>query len=302
MSSKREREQDLVKLTTEDFCGALAAVQTEAEAEASAYCDMSPEEKRKCLDAIQQRIRTMEKIQKDLLHADRPVSPDQHVVQAVWKGQPDLSLTEDDLYRAFKPSCSRLPGHEWGTSPRLPKIISVSMQDNYVIDPASKQLQPQRMCFIKLQTAVDAQMVLDFGKLNVMGTNQHGGTGVAVEFVSPAETSAKRDTLRSVGKLVARVKEIDDKLKAMRAFYSQGFPKPPQDLVPAAFYAELLTKAKQIRQEGGTLDPSTAGILLTRQPADVSAIQNRMTALFNEKCDLVIRIREFQLSGLGFTF
>ena len=291
MSSKREREQDLVKLTTEDFCGALAAVQTEAEAEASAYCDMSPEEKRKCLDAIQQRIRTMEKIQKDLLHADRPVSPDQHVVQAVWKGQPDLSLTEDDLYRAFERKCRR------------PSIISVSMQDNYVIDPATKQLQPQRMCFIKFKTAEDAQMVLDFGKLHVMGTNQHGGTGVAVEFVSPAETSAKRDTLRRVGKLVAGVKEINEKLTRMGDSYHNGhLPAPPQDLLPAAFYAELLTKAKQIRQAGGTLDPSTAGILLTRQPADVSAIQNRMTALFNEKCDLVIQIREFQLSGLGFTF
>ena len=295
MSAKREREQDAVKLTTEDFCGALAAVQTETEAEASGYRDMSPEEKRKCLDAIQQRIRTMEKIQKDLLDADKPDKPDQqHVVQAVWKGQPALSLTADDLYQAFELKCR-------GVS-RVPSILGVSMQDNYVIDPATKQLQPQRVCFINLKTATDAAMVLDFGTLNVVGTNQHGGTGVAVTFVSPAETSAKRDALRRVGKLVTGVREINEQLTRMRADYSQGIPKPPQDLIHAALYAELLTKAKQIRQAGGTLDPSTAATLLTRQPADISAIQARMTALFNEKLGLVIQIREFQLSGLDFKF
>ncbi len=281
----------MIQLTTEDFCGALTNVQTETEAEASKYCDMSPEEKRKCLDTLQERIETMMKIQKDLLHADKPVRPDQHVVQAVWKGWPGLFMTEDGLYRAFELKCR-------GGS-RLPKITSVSMQDNYIIDPATKQLQPQRMCFIQFKTAEDARMVLDFGRLDVMD----GRTGVAVEFVSPVDNRAKRDNLLRVGNLVAGVREINEKLTKMGASYHNGhLPEPPGELQSNTYYAELLTKAKGIRKDGKQLDYHTALSLFHHRPADTNALKTSMTALFNEKCDLVIQLREFQLSGLDFVF
>jgi hypothetical protein len=273
-----------VKHSADEFVRDLHDIQHEA----TGYMDMPPEVKRKCLVRLEHTIETLKKIEKDLKKASDDEISSAKMLQVLWSGPSDVTLTKEVFDSAF----GRV--RAWGQG--NPQIDSVEMQDNYQLD-SQKQLTPIRMCFIRFSTEEDACNALGYERLTVMVRSQ----GIDVKFISPVTPQPMHATLRRVGGLIKRLNDIDLELKQIGATRGDGMvPTLSKKFVDKADFVSALEKAKKARASGFSLDHHASAPLMFKKPVDTALLNAKIKKLFNEECDIVIELREHQLNGLDF--
>ena len=280
---------------TQDFLRDLATLQTRSEDEALVYKDMPPEGKRKCMDDLENALHVLQKIKKNLKEADDH-SPDKKIVQVVWNGQQTLVPTKGDFERYFEEYNSGCKKQAFDNAPRIKSVV---MQDNFKLDD-KKYLKPTLMCFIQFSNEEDCCIVLGLGGLNLRINNR--GFGINVQFIQPTESQATHKTLRIIGNSIARLEEIDKELKKIGVVRDQGgMPKPKAELCDKSRYLTIINEAKATRAAGKSLD-HFHGVLASVKPFDLEAFQAVVKPLYDEECDILIQLREYQLGGLDFNF
>jgi hypothetical protein len=146
-----------------------------------------------------------------------------------------------------------------------------------------------------------------FKRESVMMEVTKGNTvyGVRVEFIRSVQDRETRKQCRMVGNGLVRLKEINERVSAMGAVKPLGVGGIPT--FPASFQKKedaikQLDRLRELRAEGVQLDAPDYEILCKHKPVDLDALKAELTALYNEKCGLLIRLRTYQASGWEFDF
>jgi hypothetical protein len=264
---------------------------------AQLYADLPKECKRKCLDELEQTIQTLQKIKRNLGEggdAESQSSDKKNVVQVLWKSEKSRSFTKQDVINSFQGYGHRPVSH------KVPEIISVEFQDNFTLD-SKKYLQPLRMCFIKFSTKEEASYALGLNDLiiYVKIDSSSSSTSFPVQFIQPTQTPATHSTLRCIGTLITRLGEIEKEFKNIGAErrIMCGIPTLKPEFMDKAVYMAKLSAFKATRSSGALLDHNAHGLLISRKPVDTEALQALIQPLYNEECDILIQLRECQISG-----
>jgi hypothetical protein len=108
---------------------------------------------------------------------------------------------------------------------------------------------------------------------------------------------------RKIGKLVERVRAIQEELKSMGAVWDgDGYKPDPNKFLDKSWFATSLAGMKRAREAGQSIDRHAYGALKHRKPLDVVTFQAQSKKLYDEECDCLIALREFQVNGLEFDF
>jgi hypothetical protein len=112
-----------------------------------------------------------------------------------------------------------------------------------------------------------------------------------------------RATYRTIGGLVQRLRDIEAELKKMGAIREYNSrPTPAKNCLDRSFFAKGVPEWKRARAAGTMLDHHSFATLKHYKMVDMQKLQSCMDALYNEECDVLIRLREYQLDGIEFEF
>lgn len=281
-----------------DFRQQLLDVEEHAIETSREYYELSPEGRRECREHLDKTAKTLLKIQKELMDAEKAdLDPDSRVVQVLGISE-NRGVRSSDFRRSFEASHVNMRNHEkdlmW-----IPGHFKVTNEYNYELDKDFKFKPAVEQIFLTFDHVKDAYHALSLKNFHM---TIKGIVGVPVKFVNPAQNSGTRETFRKIGCLVYRVKEIEEELKSLGAVSEYGRPKPPPTFFDKAYFGEMLPQWKRVRAAGQALDHHAFMPLKCRKPVDMKSLQARLDALYNEECDALIQLREFQLNGIEFEF
>lgn len=299
-----DMKDEEVRLSAREFVRGLNEIHSQNEDEAYRYADMSHEGKRKCLESLEQTIQSLKKIQKNLEDVDKTEMLDNRVVQVLWNGGPkDILFTTEAFVEAFR--AMEMRARREFDEACIPKLLTVDMEDNFILDE-EKHVQPVRMCFIVCKNKKSASVVVGMRELQVkVRSSKNDCHIIPVEFVRPSQTSAERTKLRRIGQLLERLSGIEKefvRLGAVRVYGGGGKRELSNDFQDKSWYVEQLAKHKALRHAGMSLSLHDYAVLAGKTPVDTGAIRAQMKLLEDEECDILIELREFQLSGVDFRF
>ena len=69
-----------------------------------------------------------------------------------------------------------------------------------------------------------------------------------------------------------------------------------------SWFAMNMPEWKRLRASGQSLDHHAYAPLKTRKPVDMAKLQEQIKVLYDEECDELIQLREFQMNGVVFEF
>jgi hypothetical protein len=281
-----------------EFQEQLKEVEAQMDGISRGFDDLCPKDQRECLARLETTMKSLEKIRAGLVEAQkRKAEPDVNVVQ-VNGLQTREYVTGLDFERSFQAIYTKLP----------PPGLSLTMENNYKID-AKKRLFQVKECFLRFQSEEYATYVLGLQKCNLNGTQGNFKSYFEVTFAQPTQDFATRETLRRIGTLVDRLKEIERELLSIGAVregsvYDGALWKPSDKLIDKSFFSrnEGLPTFKRFRASDLRLDVHAHTLLLSKKPVDMPRLLERIRVLSNEECDALIQLREFQLHGWDFDF
>jgi hypothetical protein len=265
------------------FRDQLQAVKDDVDETSRNFPDLSPEGKRECREHVEKTLETLSKIKKSLEDAD----PDVKTLQLTGYQYGPMSV--EDYSRQIM---GYLKGYLTHNQDEI-VIERISIEENFVVD-ASFKMHQIKECFIRFNTAYSAEYVLG---LHIPFSSDR------TKLSKAKQTAATRATYRKIGGLVTRIKEIEEELKKLGAVREcNSRPKPPQNFLDRSYFAEQVPKWKRAREAGTMLDHNAYVPLKHYKMVDMQRLQSRMDALYNEECDALIRLRQFQMDGFEFDF
>lgn len=272
-----------------EFNQQLGAVESEMTGTAREYPDMDPEARRECQDRLDQTVKTLLKIQKDLVKADK-VDPDAKVLLVV-QTRPGWEVTACDFVHSF--ARARISGIN-------PAGIELFKEKNYMLDESGKVLSGAvDEWYIRFGSEKEARNALGLQRFEICLS----GSGYIVNFGKPVQTFAVRATFRKIGALVERIREIEKELLKMGAVYDCGKYTPDRNkYINKADFTQIMTHVKRIRDAGLSLHHQAYAPLKHRKLVDTAVFMARTKKLYNEECDCLITLREFQFNGVEFDF
>lgn len=181
------------------------------------------------------------------------------------------------------------------------KKLLFQVEENYVLK-ANKQLQQVKEAFLQFQTAEDARFVLGLKNHPLQIQLPNCKLVQTLNFSIPTRDFATRQTLRKMGGLVDRIHLINKELEVLGAVRCEGIPRPSERFVDRIQYEALMNQWKCSRERGVSLDSTAYTILRTKKAVDLQQLHQSITQLYDEECDALIQLREFQLSGWDFEF
>jgi hypothetical protein len=284
-----------------EFNRNLHDIQARIEDEVKAYDEMPHERKRKCLDTLEETMQTLQKIKQDLTRAEDH-TPDTHEVQIILKsGKSKIAdFTKEDLIAGFHAANHRNRGSY--VIP-IPNILTVTLEDNFQLDD-NKYLQPARMCFVRFSSEEEVSMVLGFEELQISHqTTDSVRVSHHIRFIPPVQIPEVRKIFRHIGTLLTRLDIINQELKKIGAIREHGMiPKLGPEFCDRQTYRGYLAKFKAQRTIGASLDHHSYAPLASMRPVDTTTLNASIKALYDEECDILIQLREFQLSRVEFEF
>ena len=277
-----------------EFYQQLSAVKGEITTSMTEFPDLSPEAKRECQKKLDQTVKTLLKIQKDLVEADKP-DPDARVVQVLGLNAQFGAKASD-----FEHSFSSAKGHPKMNPGFISDGLLLTMERNYMLDGSGKVLPgTEDEFYITFRREEDASYVLGLQSLML----RYANVGRTVGFTQPAKNLETRATFRKIGALVERLKAIENELQVIGVSRESGMPKPDdRKYLDKSCFATSIAGMKRARESGQSLDSRAYKPLKGRKPVDMAKLQAQITKLYDEECDALIALREFQLSGLEFDF
>lgn len=179
------------------------------------------------------------------------------------------------------------------------EIVSLIVDENFYIDSCTKKFKCVTECFLQFAKVEDAQFVIDYA-LNFELYHHHKHTQNShsiVDFIKPRHTTTTRTMLRQIGSKIARLNDIDTEISSL-GVVKYGHPILHNRFQDKQEYAKRLTQIKGDRAMGLTCKLEAYHDLRTIKPVDIAAKQAQLQALYDEKCDVLIFLREIQLSML----
>lgn len=177
------------------------------------------------------------------------------------------------------------------------QIENVIMEENYFPD-SNKRLQRRSECFIIFKTIRSAEYALGLEKIYLLLPMQH----CQMILTRPKQTSVVRTTYRKIGALIQRIGDIGKEITALGAVREYSRPKLPSSFLDKSVFTEEIPKWKRARAAGQALDHHAYTPLRYCKMVDKKALQTRLDKLYNEECDALIQLREFQMDGVEFEF
>jgi hypothetical protein len=259
----------------------------------AAFPDLSPRSQEACKTRLQQALALMHKLQADLDGGggggvEVQVTGLQCVLEHIVLG---------DIKYSFERT-------KW--SPERFTLDVELNRDTVVLKRNLKHKEriqaPEKQVFLTFSRSSDADHVLQMDNLPLSYPGTRCGPSIA--FIKPIHDSATRAAWREIATLSERIKAIEYELLAMGAVREFGsMPKPdPKKYIDKSWFVTNLPEAKRLRASGASLDRNHYGVLKSLAPIDAVAVQARMTALYNEECDALLVLRQYQLSDKGYDF
>ena len=269
--------------------------------------ELSPENKRQCLDNLKQTIETLIKLEKDLKRTE--ASKSTIVVQVLIDGSGGRVVSKDDFRKSFdrlneqRLNDQRRSSHTSQTLASNVEITAVDIEENFKLDDKMcVNTKPMMEYFIHFESEEQARLVLEMKSMQFYLASPTGLV-TSAQFVKPTQPYEIRKTLRTIGNLLIRLDKIQDEFKKIGAVHrGPGKPTLSETFLDKSWFIRELERAKAIRAGGKSLDHNLYGPLRGCQPVDSSAVQAQITALYDEECDILIKLREFQLNGVDFNF
>jgi hypothetical protein len=247
------------------------------------YPSLPLDQQRDCMVKLEQTLKLLSKIREDLADAEKRESGVFTVqvlgLNSVWE------VKASDFVSSFSRNTAIVPTG-----------LTLTMENNYMHQGTGKTLGAVEEWFITFEHEKDACCALGLGKL------QLGSARIActVKFVQP---SATRATFRKIGPLVERMRAIGEELKAMGAVWDDGMYKfDSSKYLDTSWFVGRFVEMKRVREAGQSLDRHTYAPLKYRKPLDTAKFQAQTKKLYDEECDCLIALREFQANGLDFDF
>ena len=282
------------------FTQVLEEVEKDATGTVQEFPDLTPEARKKVRKRLDQTVESLLKMQRDLKHIDGG-GVDARTVQ-VLRLPSGRGVKASDFEDSFANLPLDLKIHE-GDQVRTPAKFKLTMEHNYKLDMTGKVLGAAEECYLTFRSEEDACYALGLEDFNLSFKTPGGRAGTSVKFSKPAQSSAKRAMFRKIGKLVERVRVIQGELKSMGAVWEGGGYKPdPNKYLDRSWFMTSLAGMKRAREAGQSLDHHAYGGLKHRKPLDVATFQAQVKKLYDEECDCLITLREFQVNGVEFDF
>lgn len=273
----------------EDFKDHLVKVESTMSKTGEEYPEMDPDARRECRERVGSAVKTLLKIQADLDEADR-ADPDARVVRVV--GYSFLTRANaQDFECSFNQA--RILDFQ-------PTGIELKVENNFMLDGIGKVIPSAvEECYITFRRAAEAKRALTLGKFDL----HYDGIVRQVKFAQPSQTIAMRATFREIGEKVVRMKQIEAELDRMGAMYDGGQYIPnPSKYVDDGWYTASMPMLKRARAAGVALNNQNYHMLKDRRPVKTADFMARTRKLQDEESDILIALRDFQLSGLDFDF
>lgn len=182
----------------------------------------------------------------------------------------------------------------------LPVVSYVVEDTNFRALDASRVLHPTHDHFVEFATEEDARAALALSRFQLADKKLHF---YAVSFVRPLQPPDVRATFRAIGRHIERLKRIDDEMRrvgAVRTF--RGVPQLRAGLIDESVYATMIEQIKLLRDAKKSCTAEQHTFLCINKPFDVTAARARIQLLYDEECDILVRLREHQLAGVEFEF
>lgn len=278
----------------DEFSQQLSEVKKEACGGAREFSELSPEGKKQCQARLEETVNTLLKIQKDLANAD----PDDRTVCVIGL-HAVFGVKASDFINSF----SKFPGdsgRNTGARYLITGGLALTMEKNFTVDQSSLALSGETdEWFLTFERVDDACYALGLGDFMLC----FGGTGRYVKFSKPLQRSATRVMFRQIGALVGRVRVIREKYILMGVRLDTGLPMVDDHKYwDKACSVKMLAGMKRKRETGQSLDRNDYGPLKSLKPVDMAKLQAQIKTLYDEECDCLISLREFQSNGAEFEF
>jgi hypothetical protein len=184
----------------DEFSQQLCEVEKEASEGALEFPELSHEARKECQERLDQTVKTLLKIQKDLVNAD----PDARTVCVVGLDA-RYKVHASDFTKSFARVAEGL-GRNNQDQAFIPHGLDLTMECNYMVDGTGKVLSgavDER--FITFEREKDACRALRLDAFSL----RHDGCGTTIKFIKPVQSSVTRATFRKIGVLVERVRAIE---------------------------------------------------------------------------------------------
>ena len=268
------------------------------------YPDLSPEDQAQCLERVKQTMAVLGRIQRDF---QKDVSRHSNVLQIIGlDAETSVLATARNFENSFMEGVPAMRGSHGR--------LVVLMETNYTPDHTGR-LQKTDDVFVQFHRDSDMDYAFGLKSLYLRVPNGERPPQTAsgrtihqcqVKLVPPPRTAAKRKTFREIGALVESLGAIEEEYRAMGA-ERRDWAKP--ELKPGRFIdrawllrSEMMPRWKCMRSAGHALDHNAFAALRRGKIVDIGACQARIDALYNDECDILIKLREFQLEGFEFDF
>jgi hypothetical protein len=273
----------------------LREVEKDAKGTAQEFPDLTPEARQEVHERLDKTVKTLLKIQRDLKQVARGDGVDARTVQVVGLAS-GSQVTAHDFGRSF----SSPPR---GKTAFIPDGLALNTENNYMMDGTCKVLGSVQEWYIVFGHKEDARYALQLGEFHLQFVCDGVRQTRAVKFIKPAQTSTTRATFRKIGPLVERVRAIGEELKNMGAVQDgDGYKPDPNKFIDKSWFVTSLAGMKRAREAGQSIDRHAYGPLKGRKPVDTAKFQAQVKKLYDEECDCLITLREFQMNGMDFDF
>ena len=273
----------------------LREVEGEMTGKAQDFPELSPEARKECQARLDETVDCLLKIQRNLKQGGWNVDARTVRVLGLYAG---WGVKASDFGVSFSKAAGNLRKNERDQA-FIPDGLALTMEHNYIMDGTGKVLGAAEDWYITFGREEDACYALGLGNFMLYWA----GTGREVKFAKPAQSSATRATFRKIGPLVERVRAIEMELKLIGAVWDGGEYKPDdKKYMDKSWFVTSIAGMKRARESGQSLDRHAYGPLKHRKPVDMAKLQTQIKKLYDEECDCLITLREFQVNGVEFDF
>jgi hypothetical protein len=246
-------------------------------------------------------MKTLSNIKKDLVDK-KETDPESSVLQVIGLNGHGRVATADDFTASFKHMAERTRDPE---RRYIPSVVSLVMEKNYELDKDWK-LMPATEWFIKFKSGNNARYAYGMKDFHLSVKTSSGSTGFSVKCVKPTQDLATRETYREIGMLVDRIKEIEKEVQSIGGVRENGCGpyKLSDKYIDKSYFLQddFVPKYKRTRAAGHMLEYHPYVLLKCKRPVDSAKLIAQMKELYNEECDALIKLREFQINGVEFEF
>ena len=276
----------------------LREVEKQARRDAKDCREMSPEARKACQARVDETLAALMKIRKDLKQADVHEGGDARTVQVLGL-RSDWRVKASDFEISFEKAAGVGRQHD-KLRAFIPDVVSLTLEPNYVMDKGCKVLPGViENWYITFGREEDACYALGLEHFDLRTRDNVR----PVKFAKPTQSSATRATFRKIGRLVERVRAIREQLAAMGAVWDGDKYKPDdRKYMDKFWFAAEFAGMKRAREAGQSIDRNVYGALKERKPVDTDEFLAQCRNLYDEECDCLISLREFQVNGVEFDF